>query len=63
VKEPLGGAHRNKEETAAALREGLERNLARLLEVDERSLLEHRYERFRRLGQFQEPDPGSNGKK
>lgn len=59
VPEPLGGAHRDFDETARSLREALERSLGELTALDERSLLDGRYQRFRKLGRF--VDPGSNG--
>jgi acetyl-CoA carboxylase carboxyl transferase subunit alpha len=59
VPEPLGGAHRDFDETARALRESLERSLSRLRSLEQGALLEGRYARFRRLGEF--IDPSLNG--
>jgi acetyl-CoA carboxylase carboxyl transferase subunit alpha len=51
VPEPLGGAHRDDVTAARRLREALERHLDEVLAQDERTRLEARYRRFRRLGQ------------
>ncbi len=54
LKEPLGGAHRDVDATAATIKKALLDNLARLerLSVDE--LLEARYKRFASFGSFKE---------
>ena len=54
LKEPLGGAHRDVDATAATVKKALMDNLARLdrLSVDE--LLEARYKRFTSFGSFKE---------
>jgi len=52
VPEPLGGAHRDHEATAAFVSEALSRALDELCGVDTEELLEARYERIRHLGQF-----------
>ncbi|CAN5505988.1 acetyl-CoA carboxylase carboxyltransferase subunit alpha [soil metagenome] len=54
VQEPEGGAHRDHDLAAAHLGSALRRNLERFttMEVDE--LLKHRYEKFRKLGNFAE---------
>jgi acetyl-CoA carboxylase carboxyl transferase subunit alpha len=54
VPEPVGGAHRNWEQTAANVRRALREHLRPLLGLSPRSLVEHRYERFRRMGVFEE---------
>lgn len=54
VPEPLGGAHRNHRHTATSLKGTI---LAALRDLDKLSieeLLERRYQRFRRIGQFEE---------
>jgi acetyl-CoA carboxylase carboxyl transferase subunit alpha len=52
ISEPLGGAHRNYQQTASNLKEALLKNLANLkpLAVDE--LLERRYQKFRTIGKY-----------
>lgn len=59
VSEPVGGAHRDYDEAARQLRTALERNLAELSSLTPERLLENRYERFRKLGQF--VDTAANG--
>jgi len=54
VPEPLGGAHRNAVATAAALKDAVERHLAELERLPPDQLLNQRYLRFRRLGEFAE---------
>jgi acetyl-CoA carboxylase carboxyl transferase subunit alpha len=55
VPEPVGGAHRNWEETAAALREALREHLWALRGKAPEELVRERYDRFRRIGEFEEP--------
>jgi acetyl-CoA carboxylase carboxyl transferase subunit alpha len=52
VPEPLGGAHRDAGETAQRLKQRLSETLAELETVDVDELVERRYEKFRRIGQF-----------
>ncbi|MBE0337966.1 acetyl-CoA carboxylase carboxyltransferase subunit alpha [Paenibacillus sp. 23TSA30-6] len=52
VPEPKGGAHRNYEVTAAAIKESLERHLADLLNMNSDELREDRYQKFRKIGQY-----------
>ena len=52
IKEPLGGAHKNPNETAANIQEALIRHLTPLLQFSGDELLEQRYRRFRQYGQF-----------
>jgi acetyl-CoA carboxylase carboxyl transferase subunit alpha len=54
VPEPPGGAHRDWERTAAALRDALRDALAALADRPIDQLLTERYEKFRRLGTFEE---------
>ena len=54
VKEPLGGAHRNFEETANTLGNAVEKVLKRLLRLSPKKLLERRYEKYRFMGVFEE---------
>ena len=54
VPEPVGGAHRNWEETAAALRQALRDHLWELKGKTPDQLLSARYEKFRKIGIFQE---------
>jgi len=50
VPEPLGGAHRNPEQAAASLKQTIVRALTELDGVPTDTLLEARYEKFRRIG-------------
>src|ERR1700682_4266374 len=52
VPEPEGGAHLDHEASAALLDPVLERSLRDLLALAPSALLENRYEKFRRMGQF-----------
>ena len=54
VPEPVGGAHRNWEETAAALRQVLRDHLWELKGKTPDQLLSARYEKFRKIGVFEE---------
>lgn len=54
IPEPLGGAHRDLKATAASIRKRLLANLERLSQVAAGKLVEARYERLMRHGQFKE---------
>jgi len=54
IPEPLGGAHKDHQETAKALRKALETHLAKLIETPPDSLLKKRYSKFREIGSLQE---------
>ncbi len=54
VREPAGGAHRNWAETAANLRVALRDHLWELRSKSGEELVEERYDRFRRIGVFEE---------
>ncbi|HSE06890.1 MAG TPA: acetyl-CoA carboxylase carboxyltransferase subunit alpha [Methylomirabilota bacterium] len=54
VPEPVGGAHRNWEATAASLRAALRDHLWQLKSKSEAELIEERHEKFRRIGVFEE---------
>jgi len=54
VPEPMGGAHRNWEETAAALRQALRDHLWELKGKNPDELVRDRYEKFRKIGVFEE---------
>jgi acetyl-CoA carboxylase carboxyl transferase subunit alpha len=56
IEEPLGGAHRDHHQTAMRVKQYLTRSLRELLELPLDSLLDGRYEKFRRMGVFLE-DP------
>lgn len=52
IPEPLGGAHRNYEETAASLKSALLKHLKKLSACDKDKLLDARYAKFRAIGDF-----------
>jgi acetyl-CoA carboxylase carboxyl transferase subunit alpha len=52
VLEPLGGAHRDPQKTAETLKETIERNLKDLKAQTKEKLLEARYKKFRKMGEF-----------
>jgi len=54
IPEPMGGAHRDYEESAATVKEAVGRHLGELKDVPEEQLLVERYQRFRRMGAFLE---------
>ncbi len=54
IKEPLGGAHRDFENTAKSVQEIIEKHLKELTVFAKKELLEKRYEKFRKLGAFEE---------
>ena len=54
VPEPVGGAHRNHQEAAAALKAVLVRIFDRLAGLSAEALIEQRYQKFRRMGVFEE---------
>jgi acetyl-CoA carboxylase carboxyl transferase subunit alpha len=66
IPEPLGGAHRDHREMANTLKAYLLRYLRDLRNVPPEELLEGRYQKFRKMGVFDElpeagPAPGANG--
>ena len=52
IKEPLGGAHRNFEETAQNLKEAVVKEFKRIDKYSLRELLKKRYEKYRKIGDF-----------
>lgn len=70
IPEPLGGAHRDHREMANTLKTYLLRYLRDLRSLSQEELLEQRYQKFRRMGLFEEigaaragdgPEVGANG--
>jgi len=57
IAEPPGGAHQDPDATARALDEALKRSLAELDQLDGQQLVDQRYQRFRKLGQFSAAAP------
>jgi acetyl-CoA carboxylase carboxyl transferase subunit alpha len=56
IPEPLGGAHRDPREAAAALKNILKRYLRELVPLAPEVLLQQRYDKFRRMGVFLEAE-------
>ena len=56
IPEPLGGAHRNPNEVLNNVERFITRTLRELKRVGMDGLLEHRYKRWRRMGQFDRQD-------
>lgn len=54
IPEPLGGAHNDAVQSAAALKPILQKHLAELRELSPSKLLDARYERYRHLGTYEE---------
>jgi acetyl-CoA carboxylase carboxyl transferase subunit alpha len=54
IKEPFGGAHRNWDETFANMKTSLAKNLRELTGMSTEELKNSRYEKFRRMGIFEE---------
>lgn len=52
INEPAGGAHRDYAQSAASIKEALNRHLFQIMSKPVEDLLEERYSRFRRMGQF-----------
>jgi acetyl-CoA carboxylase carboxyl transferase subunit alpha len=54
IKEPLGGAHKNVEETAASIKGALEDTIHKLVNYNAEELLNKRYNKFRSFGIYNE---------
>jgi acetyl-CoA carboxylase carboxyl transferase subunit alpha len=54
VEEPIGGAHRDPRRAGELLKESLVRNLAEIKNVPPEELVRLRYEKFRKLGMYDE---------
>ncbi len=52
ISEPLGGAHKNPQETANNMKTGIIKHLTPLLKLTPEELLADRYQRFRQYGKF-----------
>jgi acetyl-CoA carboxylase carboxyl transferase subunit alpha len=54
IAEPLGGAHRDYDITADAIKKSLKKHLAELSKLSPNKLKEQRYDKFRQMGEFTE---------
>jgi len=59
IPEPLGGAHRDHREAAASLKSYLIHAVRQLKEVPLDELLDHRYDKYRKIGVYLEPTGGA----
>ena len=53
IKEPLGGAHQNPEETAEAIKTAIKKYSKELSGIEGEALIGKRYEKFRKMGVFE----------
>jgi acetyl-CoA carboxylase carboxyl transferase subunit alpha len=56
VKEPLGGAHRDPQQSARNVQDPLRRHLAELMQLTPEQLVRDRYQKFRAMGVFSTED-------
>ena len=61
IPEPVGGAHRDSKATAQSLQDWISTSLSSLKTIPMDTLLEARYQRFRKMGQYLEASPGNDG--
>jgi acetyl-CoA carboxylase carboxyl transferase subunit alpha len=54
VTEPLGGAHRNREATLAAMKNAIIKHLSRLKKVSVKKLIDKRFEKYSAIGRFKQ---------
>jgi len=54
IKEPLGGAHRNPQETARNIKAAIKKDLAAFKDIAKDKLIEMRYAKYRSIGVFKE---------
>jgi acetyl-CoA carboxylase carboxyl transferase subunit alpha len=54
IKEPLGGAHRDREQVFEAVGESVSRHIAQLCELPVDELMKRRFEKYRAMGQWEE---------
>ena len=63
IKEPLGGAHRDPQMTANNIKKRIVKHLGELEEMPKKELLAKRYEKFRKIGIFEEGDKSNDHKR
>ncbi|MFT4550072.1 MAG: acetyl-CoA carboxylase carboxyl transferase subunit alpha [Verrucomicrobiales bacterium] len=56
VREPIGGAHRNHEAAGELFKGAVVKSIKRLQRLPERKMLDQRYDKFRKFGEFVEGD-------
>lgn len=52
IKEPMGGAHNDPAEQAQSIKQYIVKGLKELKDLDNQALLEQRYEKFRKIGEY-----------
>jgi acetyl-CoA carboxylase carboxyl transferase subunit alpha len=62
VPEPLGGAHKDYDVTAAAVKRDIVKHLTKLSDMKMNELLEERYKRYRKIGVFARAEPKKRGR-
>jgi acetyl-CoA carboxylase carboxyl transferase subunit alpha len=62
IPEPLGGAHRDYDTTAATLKKTILKNLEKLADIKTSELLEARYKKYRKIGEFIRVEPRKRGR-
>ncbi len=62
IPEPLGGAHKNYDETAVTLKKAILKNLDKLWDMKTSDLLEARYKKYRKMGVFTRIEPKKRGR-
>ena len=62
IPEPLGGAHKEYDETAATLKKAILKHLDKLWDMKMSDLLEARYKKFRKMGVFERVEPKKRGR-
>ena len=63
IPEPLGGAQKDYDATAAALKKDLLKHLDKLMDTKVGELLDHRYKKFRKMGVFTKAEPKKRGRR
>ncbi|MBP98257.1 acetyl-CoA carboxylase carboxyl transferase subunit alpha, partial [Candidatus Poribacteria bacterium] len=54
VREPLGGAHRNPAQSIRNVKRSIKKHLSELVKIDKDTLVQKRYDRYRKLGVYGE---------
>jgi acetyl-CoA carboxylase carboxyl transferase subunit alpha len=54
IEEPLGGAHRSPEKTFEKVGKAIRKHLEELRELGKKDLIEARYQKFRKMGEFEQ---------
>lgn len=59
IDEPMGGAHRNPERTIQKVGQAIAKNLEKLSELTKKELVEERYQKYRKMGVYEEIEAGN----